>query len=375
MSGKAIMVVVAGLIVIATLIFFNVKASSTRITANFNEYYLRQTGQNIAQTGLNLALRKLANDKHWRSGFPLTTMMGGELKVDLMDSTYLSRKVVKIISVGIVQYPKGILEYGGKPQRIDTAIALVPSGFFPITVKGVITTSNPVRTLGNLNVDGRDHTPAGALLGGATGTLGVWTTSTLDQGGSSTIGGTAAGIDHAPAHPADLAVVSQLQTWPGGYPGTPDSLLGGITGGFPEGTLKAIAQSGANGSQYATNPSTLTYPLTGVTYVELPSGGTWQSMDISGSGILIVHNAAKNAIMKNLNSGTFSGIIIGDDILHVHATIIGCIISISPSPSSGNTVGDGNGNVLFSQESVVNATETTTMIGNGSSSSVLTWWE
>jgi hypothetical protein len=48
-----------------------------------------------------------------------------------------------------------------------------------------------------------------------------------------------------------------------------------------------MAQSGKNGGQYTTNPGTLTFPLAGVTYVELPNGGLWQSIDFqNSSGVL-----------------------------------------------------------------------------------------
>jgi len=53
-----------------------------------------------------------------------------------------------------------------------------------------------------------------------------------------------------------------------------------------------------------------------------------------GRAILIVHNNAKNAIMKNLNSGTFRGLLIAEDIIHIHATIVGAIVSLTPSPSA-----------------------------------------
>ncbi len=57
--------------------------------------------------------------------------------------------------------------------------------------------------------------------------------------------------------------------------------MGGTSAGFPSGFLKSYAQSGSGGSQYVTNPSSLTYPLTGVTYVEI--SGTWNSANITGS--------------------------------------------------------------------------------------------
>jgi hypothetical protein len=214
------------------------------------------------------------------------------------------------------------------------------------------------------------------LLAGS-GTLGIWTTKTLSQSGNSKIGGTSGVVDYTPSKPGNSVIIATSQTWPGGYPGTPDSILGGASQGFPEGTLKSIALSGVGGSQYTTDPSLLNSPMRGVTYVELPSGGLWQSMDISGSGVLVVHNTAKNAGMKNLNSGTFTGLVIGDDVVHIHTNIIGGLICLSPAPSEGNCIGNGNGTVLYSTEAIARATGsagTPAANGNGSASAVLAWW-
>ena len=225
-------------------------------------------------------------------------------------------------------------------------------------------------------MDGRDHDSAGTLQAGQ-GVPGIWTTSTMTQGGNSRIGGTVSGSDFSPAKPGSPGTILTGQTWPGGYPSSPDSVLGGPQLGFPEGTLKALAQSGVGGSQYNANPSTLTYPLRGVTYVELPSGGTWQDMSVEGEGMIVVHNTMRNAIMKNLSTGTFRGLIIADDIIHIHATIIGAIVGLTSSPSEGNCIGNGSGTVAYSTETVTAAAfaALTPVDRWGSGANVIAWWE
>jgi hypothetical protein len=103
----------------------------------------------------------------------------------------------------------------------------------------------------------------------------------------------------------------------------------------------------------------LTYPLHGITYVELPNGGEWNPVDFGegSGGILVVHNAQTNAAMKNLNSGTFAGFIIADDMVHIQATILGGAFLLSPTPSEGNCIGNGTGSVLFSRDSIIKALE------------------
>jgi hypothetical protein len=322
-----------------------------------------------------MALRHLVEDPYWRSGFTLNNVMGGRGSVELNNVTFAGIPAIKITAIGHMNFGSTIRDYDsptGTLARAETSIVYTPQWYIPGATKAAITANNPVLTLGNITVDGRDHSKTGTLLAGA-GTYGVWTTKTYTQSGSSRVGGTYSGTDYAPAKPGNANTYAQNQTWPGGYPGTPDSLLGGPAMGFPEGFVKAVAQSGYNGSQYVTNPSTLHYPLSGVTYVELPSAGTWQSMDITGSGILIVHNTSKNAIMKNLNSGTFVGLMIVDDLVHFHgATLIGGAVCLSANPSEGNCIGNGNGDVLYSREAIGLST---LQPPRSSEATVLAWWE
>jgi hypothetical protein len=369
MGGRALLVVIVGVILIVSRIFLGITASSNEITENAEQVFLRQSAKNISKGGLNLGLRALANNPSWRSGIALMDMTSGKVSVTAEDVTYSGKQAVKLQSIGY-------MEYGTSLERRDTSIAYVQKGgFVPPTVKGAITANNPVTTLGNLTVDGRDHGISGAVIAGQ-GTAGIWTTGSLSQSGNSRIGGFRSGTEYAPSKPANANAVASGQTWPGGYPGSPDSILGGSANGYPEGFLKSLAQSHVAGSQYTTDPGTLTYPLKGITYVELPSGGTWQSMSINGSGILIVHNSSRNAIMKNLNSGTFTGLMIVDDAIHVHATIIGALIGLTPSPSEGNCIGNGSGSVLYSSQAIIDATGMGAPgSGNGSASRVLAWWE
>lgn len=368
MTGKGLIIVILGVIFISGNTFRNIFISSNYLTNTIVDSYQRQTVNNIAQGGVNMALRRLKDNPVWRAGFQLMPLMGGKVAVRVVDTTFKGQNVVGIISVGYT-------DYGTSQAVSDTSVAYASKGFIPAAVQAAITTNNPIGTLGTLVVDGRDHSLTGALVPGA-GTNGIWTTCTLNQGGNSSIGGTAAGVDESLDKPGDPSVIKTGQVWPGGYPGSPDSVIGGPLKGFPEGTLKAIAQSGINGSQYKTDPSSLVYPLSGVTYVELPDGAEWLSMSIQGSGILIVHNQYKNAKMKNLNGGIFTGLMIVDDIIHIHTTVIGAIIGITPTPSEGNCIGNGSGDVLYSTEAIQGATAASSVSnGGGSASIVIAWYE
>jgi Tfp pilus assembly protein PilX len=219
------------------------------------------------------------------------------------------------------------------------------------TSEAAIKTRGPIAVNGGLIIDGRDHDMNGNLIPGP-GVMAVSTRSTFSFGGSADIGGTDAfGINHAPTDdPFEVAAVTEQGVSYWGNPATPEEALG-----IPvDGGLKKIAQSGIRGSQYVTDPDNLTYPFSGVTYVELSSGAEWKANDnFDGStGILVVHNSTTDAVMENSNTGTFKGIIIVDDYVHIHNNIYGTIIALTESPSSGNVIGNGNGEVRYSSQAI-----------------------
>jgi|ERR1041384_1779093 hypothetical protein len=379
MTGHAIIYTVIGVIIVSSVVMFNIESNSSRIAANFFAEYLNQGAQNIAQTGVNMGLRQLANNSAWRTGFALMDLLGGKVIVTAADTTYVGQSAVMITSIGITNYSKS-------DEHRDTSIAYVRKTLLnPIPVKGLIQANGPVGTGGGIVVDGRNHAlppPDPPALIDTTGTYAVWSMSTFTVGGGSSFGGTADGKDYVPTGNSKKngATVLQNQSWPGGYPTTPDSAAGGTSNGYPEGTLKSVAQSGVGGSQYVTDPLTLKYPLSGVTYVELPTGIVWGSATVYGTGILIVHNSAKTAAIKNL-AGTsanpdFTGLVIADDIVHIQGEITGAIIEMSPNPSEGTVIGNSNGNTWFSRQAVLNATQNINGgTVNGSASNVIGWYE
>jgi hypothetical protein len=222
-----------------------------------------------------------------------------------------------------------------------------------MNLQSAIASVGPVETLGSLTVDGRNHDLNGNVIS-YSGTLGISTVAPIfQQSGGSKVGGTVNGVDYMPKSNKSVnpAVIETNAGW---NFRTPDQVVL-----FAEGTLKTIAQSGRKGSQYVTDPSQLTFPLSGVTYVELAPGAVWG--DTAGidfgdsSGILVVHNAATNAIIQNLNTGTFKGVIIADDLVHIHNRILGGIVALTPAPSDGNCIGNGTGDVFYSSQAVAAA--------------------
>jgi len=375
MMGKALLFTILAMMLIFSLISVDMSRSTSIQSDNVTKYFDRLHGRNLAQAGVNMGLRRLVYNRNSRSSFT-TNFGGGGIVVSFEDAYYQGRSSIKITSTATLSDRSSGYSFFGRDTTF-TSVAYVPKANVPRLIRAAISTNNHVTTGGGFIVDGRDHDTTGSTVIPAQGVFGLWTSNTLTQTGTSTIGGTnIRGVDFAPSKPADTSIIRQSQT---PYPTSPDSVLGGPENGYPEGTLKAIAQSGIGGSRYTTDPSTLSYPLRGVTYIEIPAGSaTWLSCNITGSGILVVHNSTNTAFMKNVNAGPFRGIIICDDMSHVNAgvTIIGTIIALTRDPSTTNDFGNGNSQVLYSSDAVANA------LGNIRADSVrtytnrvLAWWE
>jgi hypothetical protein len=367
MSGKAIILLVTGVIIISSMIMYNVEASSTRIVKNFTDYYMRQNTQNIAQSGVNLARAQLGIDRNWRAGFSNLKLVDGVVNVTVDTTRFDGVPVIRVKSIAES-------DYGNKHYRRDTSTAYLFYSIkqHPVTVRGLLTANASVSFGGNSIIDGRDHKLDGTVIPG-TGVPAVWSTSPTFSIGpaSAKAGGTDdLHVDYAPSNPADPSVVKLSQVDPDGFPQTPDSVFGGAKNTFPEGTLLAMAKTGYAGSQYVTDPTKLKQPITGVTYIELPSGGIWDSPVFSGSGILIIHNKAKNAKLLN-GQGTFKGLIISDDVVHLHGTILGGIVAMK-SILSGNAIGNGGSFLLYSRDAIIQASK---FLDDFGKPAVLAWWE
>ncbi len=231
--------------------------------------------------------------------------------------------------------------YRDSTSTIEVGVKRNKPGFQGIL--GGVTSNGPIAVNGTLEIDGREHDINCNLIGGA-GVPGIYTNSTFDQSGNGEVGGHESGTDYVPSNPGDPAVITENGT---DAFSTPDGTLG-----LEEGILKYLAQSGIAGSQYVTDPDNLTLPLQGITYVELPSGAVWQSANMltDGSGILVVHNSTTDAVLENTNGGTFTGLVITDDIVHLHNQIIGALVTLTANPSSGNVLGNGTGSVCYSSQ-------------------------
>lgn len=352
--GRYSLILIAGFAIIAA----TMKITFMGVGENSNEVSLGQfeerTARKIAHSATQMSLEQLKSDLDWREGYTEQEISDGIANVQIIDSetdTTLGIDTVRVVSVG------SIYDYD---ETVITRAALGHPDF-PDNINAGITANSNVATLGNILVDGRDHDLMANLISN-NGVYAIRTTAAYFRGGSTALGGTRDnGNDYGPVRNNYDPIVEENMIWPGPgpYPTTPEEVLGGTAQGLWDGIMKEVAISGINGSQYVTDPAELTYPLHGITYVELPDGGEWNPVDFGegSGGLLVVHNSQLNAAMKNLNAGTFAGFIIADDMVHIQATILGGAFLLSPTPSEGNCIGNGTGRVLFSRQSILKALE------------------
>ena len=363
--GRAILIILIGSILLLSTIAFNTRSRTNQARESAVSYYSENQSRNICNSKVGMLMATFANDKNYRVNTAQTKSLFNGTTTYTMKAVLLPSMTDSVMEVNVTG-----IHFG------DTSNVIVnfrSVGFVPPPVKGAIATNNSSLAQGNIKIDGRDHDRNGNLISNS-GTYGIWTTQSHVQTGAAQIGGTDdARVDYVPSKPGNPAIIKTGQVWPGGYPDTPDKLMGGASKGFPEGTLKNIAMSGVNGSQYVTSPTSLTSPLSGVTYVE---ANLLHDTDISGSGILVVHNASTTALLR-IPNGIFKGLIIADDIYKLHTSVIlGAVVGLTPSPSAGHTIGNSEGFVLFSREVIKDVTDMILGIGYARQRlEVLHWYE
>lgn len=355
--GRAALMLVLGF----TAIFHIAAYDIQRSVLAAEEQVLQRSGEtlalHLAESGAEMTLSRLSYNGSWRGWQSADTPGGGRVVAGALDDSSLGPLGVRVIS------------YGSFLDWADTVrVRLFIDNRMPGAARGAVTANGVVAGSGGMVFDGRDHDVDGNVVPGR-GALAISTMATLDLRPNTWLAGTSDSLDHPlrSANDAALdygAITETGTSWAAGVPFSPDGAMGGVAEGFPEGRLKEIARSGANGSQYVgpdtsppTGPGDLALPFKGVTYVELAIGEVWINarFDDNCSGILVVHNESGNAFLKNVNHGVFRGLIIADDLVHVHTQVIGAVIVLTGCPSSGNLMGNGHGSILYSRATLSRA--------------------
>ncbi len=369
--AKILMIIILGGFISFGILSVSQNKIVNQGTQNASKIFSEEHARNIANSMAQMLLSEISDSASWRvNTYSETDFAGGSAVYRVID-TVLSAEdtVIKVSVTG---------KYFNSAVDVTVFAEKLAPGFVPPVVRGVWTANGPLnKTISDMYIDGRDHKLDGTLIP-HTGVFGISTSIPWVNTENAEIGGTRDSIDYPMSFPENPNVIEENYNWGGHFPNTPDEALG-----LPEGTLKSIAQSGKDGSQYATKANDLEFPLSGVTYLELPEGKS-DKIDMSSNGngkgkghkkeddddtggneiskgILVIHNENGTTEIKQTKTGNgewFEGIIIGDYMFHFHCDVHGAIILLSPNlETSHNCNGNKDHHVWYSAQSIRNATK------------------
>jgi len=358
------MILVVGAIITYAYTNITLNEYTSQGTQNAVDNYSYNRAHDIANGMVDVILMRLANDKDYRVSTKISeNLFGGEVSYSAENAFFDGDSLIKIIvSAKFNGVTKNITSYTEKPG----------GGWVPPVVRAAWTANADLNnTISDMYIDGRNHDLSLGIIAG-TGVAGVSTSTTFNNVDNAEIGGTKAGVDYPMSYPEDPAVIEENFSWGGTFPESPDEILG-----YPEGTLKAAAQSGQYGSQYLLNPANsggkssyilgLTYPVSGVTYIEITNGDELelQFEQNGNSGIVVVHNSDRTSRLKGVkydkstSDGLLTGLLVTDYSFHHHIDILGGVMQLSPNlEDSKNCNGNKDHWVYYSSEAITQATET-----------------
>ena len=354
--GKAIMIVILGSIVLFGVLNQNTNRYLNSDTENSVDFYAEARAKNIASSMAQIILSQIADSMSYKtSGTKTATLFGGTAQYSVtrvfFEDDTLSRIYVKA-------------NYLGKEREVITYCS--PGGWTPPFIRGAWTANSTLNnTISDMFIDGRDYRLDGSMIP-TNGVYGVSSSVKFINTQSAAIGGTYNHVDYPMTYPENPLIIEKYD-WGGHFPETPDAILG-----YPEGTLKAIAKSGIGGSQYVKNPTKdgksftgFTYPLSGVTYLELDNGveGEFLLKKKGNKGMLIVHGPNRMSRIIGVkydatSDGVFTGLMVTDYSFHHHVDILGGVLQLSPNlEASKNCNGNKDHWVHYSSEAIIKATE------------------
>ena len=361
MPGKAMIILILGMIIITGLMLTGILRSSNNISKNMVTDYQKKMTYYIAQSGANIGLDKLRNNPTSFS-YDSTTfspMKGAQ--------TGAQSYIIGKVNIRVMGTPSSIdtviskaFTTNGSDTITYTSIASKYPIVIPTMTKGAFTSATGVtysfKGSPHDGIDGHDYTSAGVPISPPTGTYAIWTTGFVGINGSAaTVGGYVNGKDYPLSNKLDTNIVRQIQIYPGNFPTNPDQVMG-----YPQGTMLSIAQSQVGGSHYYSNPPSSSATLSGVTYVDWNSGK--YNNNISGTGILIINNLTSQPQAVAIKQSTFTGIVILSNNISLSVKqggVIGAVVVTGPVASSTLEI-QGQGHINYSSQAILNVIKFTT---------------
>ncbi|MCH6574868.1 MAG: hypothetical protein IH795_06645, partial [Bacteroidetes bacterium] len=311
--ARYIMIIVLGGMI--TYGISNISQNSTvnQGTQNVVDNFSINRAHDIASSMTDILLMRIANDLEYRVNTQESEpLFDGEVSYIVDDTFFEGDSLVRIIVAA---------EFNDVEKIITTYTSKPTDGWVPPVIRGAWTANGDLNnTISDMFIDGRDHDLDLNLIPN-TGRYGVSTSVTFENVENAEIGGTNNFVDYPMTFPEIPEVIEENYEWDGGFPESPDAILG-----YPEGTLKDAAKSGEYGGQYRINPPLdgkyikgLNYPLSGVTFIEMTNANEIELMleENGNGGILVIYReeGAESRIkgIKYDNSsddGRFTGILV-----------------------------------------------------------------
>jgi len=360
--SKFILIIVVGGFISYSIISVNLNSKITTGTENSVKVYGQRQSRNIANSMAQMIISEINDSVSWRITSPEEkSLFGGTATYRIIDTVVAGDTLIKVAVTG---------NYNNNVTNVMALVEKPSTGFVPPIVHGAWTANGPLdNTISDMYIDGRDHDLNRNYVP-YTGVYGISTSVEFYNTQKAEIGGTKDSIDYPMSYPENPNVIEENYNWGGEFPTTPDAVLG-----IPEGTLKSIAQSGQDGSQYVTDPEDLNLPLSGITYVEINDDDDNDDDDndddndddddkidmkkTQSKGILVCHNSSGTTRIKQikLKNYPFKGLIIGDYMFHFHLDVHGAIILLSQNlETKKKCSGNKDHEVLYSSEIIKNAT-------------------
>ena len=357
--ARFIMIVVLGGMVTYGVSNINQNSIVNQGTQNTVDNFSANRAHDIAGSMTDILMMRISNDVDYRETGTSEDLFDGEVTYVVEDTFFDGDSLIKItVNAEYNDVEKFVISYVDQPT----------DGWVPPVIRGAWTANADLNnTISDMFIDGRDHDLSLNILP-KSGRFGVSSSTAFTNVENAAIGGTNNFVDYPMTFPENPNVIEENYDWGGSFPETPDEILG-----YPEGTLKAAAQSGEYGSQYLLLPNNkktidadlLTYPLSGVTYIDVQNSANINLLleQIGNSGILVVHkdgggsNIGSVKFDKNNSDGLLTGLLITDYSFHHHIDILGSVLQLSPDlETSKNCNGNADHWVYYSSEAVTNAT-------------------
>jgi len=365
--GKATFILVLGSLALFSIYVANMNNYVMKGSLVMYDRYSTIQAKQLANSVVNILLSDLAEDPGFRTADGEISLLDGDATYRVIDTLLFSPDSLILIDV-TATYGYG---YGDTEKTYTVkAFTTKPGGWVPPSIRGAWTANADLNnTISDMFIDGRDHNLDGTI-NPTTGNFAISSASNFTNVDNASIGGTYLGVDFPMTFPHNPLVIEQNVDWGESFPRTPDEILG-----YPEGTLMSIAKSGADGSQYVLNPgdkideNDLTFPLSGVTYVEITNGmeakykSATDDPDLYDEGILIFHAPDGSSRIKEVSSAKgaenpFVGLLISDYSFHHHIDIIGAVLQLSNKlEDEKNCNGNADHYVYYSSDSIIGATK------------------